>query len=261
MRKKFEELEFTDDFMFGKVLTTRPDLCKKLLELILGVEIKEIRPPEGQKSMEASYGSKGIRLDVYVNDEKGTVFDLEMQSILKADIPKRARYYQGMIDLSMIEKGELYSELKKSYVIFICTGDLFGKRLPVYTFENVCLEDKSLRLGDEAIKVIINPDSDRTGLSEEMNSFLDLLVGKKATKGVAKEIAAVIASARKDKRWEGDYMTFDMKLREEREEGRIEGRIDMLADLVRKGKLSKAEAAAEAGLTEAEFEEHLKSYN
>lgn len=56
-------------------------------------------------------------------------------------------------------------------------------------------------------------------------------------------------------------MTFDMKLREEREEGRIEGRIDMLADLVRKDKLSKAEAAAEAGLTEAEFEEHLKSYN
>ena len=39
MRKKFNELEFTDDFMFGKVLTTRPDLCKKLLELILGVEI------------------------------------------------------------------------------------------------------------------------------------------------------------------------------------------------------------------------------
>lgn len=94
----------------------------------------------------------------------------------------------------------------------------------MYTFENVCLEDRNLRLGDEAIKVIINPDSDRTGLSEEMNSFLDLLVGKKATKGVAKEIAAVIASARKDK-------------------------------------LSKAEAAAEAGLTEDEFEIYLKTDN
>ncbi len=36
-------------------------------------------------------------------------------------------YYQGMIDLNILEKGEDYRNLKKSYVIFICTFDQYGK--------------------------------------------------------------------------------------------------------------------------------------
>ena len=268
MRKRYEELEFTDDYLFGKILTSRPDLCKKLLEMLLGIEIKEIRPPEGQKTIETAYDSRGIRLDVYVNDDKGTVFDLEMQTVLKPDIPKRARYYQGTIDQSMIQKGEPYSSLRKSYVIFICTGDLFGKRLPVYTFENVCLEDTSLHLEDEAVKVIVNPDCERAGLSDEMKSFMELLKGRAATSGVAKDIADMITDVRRDRRWEGDYMTFDMKLREEREEGRAEGRAEGLAEglakglagLVRDGLLELSEAAKRAEMSEDEFKAYMAEH-
>lgn len=36
-------------------------------------------------------------------------------------------YCQGMIDLNILEKGEDYRNLKKSYVIFICTFDQYGK--------------------------------------------------------------------------------------------------------------------------------------
>lgn len=36
-------------------------------------------------------------------------------------------YYQGMIDLNILEKGEDYRNLKKSYVIYICTFDQYGK--------------------------------------------------------------------------------------------------------------------------------------
>ena len=42
MMKKFNELTFSDDFMFGKVLTTNKELCKELLELILGEKINRI---------------------------------------------------------------------------------------------------------------------------------------------------------------------------------------------------------------------------
>ena len=48
------------------------------------------------------------------------------KKILKDNLPKRMRYYQGMIDLNILEKGENYKNLKKSFVIFICTFDLFG---------------------------------------------------------------------------------------------------------------------------------------
>ena len=39
MAKRYEELTFTDDFMFCKVLQNNPDICKELAELILGKKI------------------------------------------------------------------------------------------------------------------------------------------------------------------------------------------------------------------------------
>ena len=53
----------------------------------------------------------------------------------REDIGKRTRYYQSMIDIDSLLKGAVYSELKESYVIFICTSDPFESGLPVYTFE------------------------------------------------------------------------------------------------------------------------------
>ena len=64
--KTFDELTFCDDFLFGNVMSDEK-LCKELLEIILGVKIRKIKYPEGQKSIKITRGSKGIRLDVYLN--------------------------------------------------------------------------------------------------------------------------------------------------------------------------------------------------
>lgn len=55
-------------------------LCKELLEIILGVEIEKIVYHEDQKVFRETIDGKGIRLDVYVKDEKHTIYDLEMQT-------------------------------------------------------------------------------------------------------------------------------------------------------------------------------------
>lgn len=232
IKKRYEDLEFIDDFMFCKILTTRLDLCKELIELILDIDIKDIKQCENQKPIELKYDSRGIRLDVYVNDENGTVYDLEMQTSKKKDLPKRTRYYQGMIDLNLIERGAYFYELKKSYVVFICKNDPFGKGLPIYTFENICEQDYTLKLGDDAIKVVINPESDRIGLSQEMNNLLDYIQGKKRDVGLVKELSDAVNDAKRHKEWEADYMTLHLKLLEEREEGREEGREETLIQVV-----------------------------
>ena len=43
--------------------------------------------------------------------------------------------------------------MRPSYVIFICTFDPFGKSLYRYSFRNVCREDGTLELRDEAYKL------------------------------------------------------------------------------------------------------------
>ena len=111
-RKTYDELTFTDDFLFCKILTSNLELCRQLLELIIGIKIKEVKLAEAQKAVSVTYDGRGVRFDVYVEDDQNTVFDIEMQVIRDEFLPKRMRYYQGMIDLNLISAGAKYSALK-----------------------------------------------------------------------------------------------------------------------------------------------------
>ena len=108
------------------------ELCKPLLENILNIKIRDIVYVDYEEIIQMTAKSKDIRLDIYVEDDDNTVFNLEMQTTTYKELPKRSRYYQGIIDLNMIEKGESYDILKESYVIFICTFD-FLKKEEVFT--------------------------------------------------------------------------------------------------------------------------------
>ena len=58
-RKKFEDLTFTDDFMFVKIMSTNLDLCRELLEMILNTEIEKVELAEPQKTINIT-GEKNI---------------------------------------------------------------------------------------------------------------------------------------------------------------------------------------------------------
>lgn len=68
MAKAYEELELKDDFMFS-VIMRDPKYVKPFLETILRIKIAKIEYPEVQKNIDIAAGAKGIRLDVYVEDE------------------------------------------------------------------------------------------------------------------------------------------------------------------------------------------------
>ena len=93
--KRLEELEIWDDFMFGAVMSNK-ELCKHLLEIILQKKIKDIRYTELQKAINLQYDAKSIRLDVYVEDDTESVYNIEIQTTNEKNLPKRSRYYQGM---------------------------------------------------------------------------------------------------------------------------------------------------------------------
>lgn len=78
--KKYDDLTFTDDFMFCKVMTTNPELCHELLELILGKKVGAFTRLDQQKPIEMTADGKGIRFDVYSEDDSGIVYDCEMQT-------------------------------------------------------------------------------------------------------------------------------------------------------------------------------------
>jgi len=174
----WEEIGLSNDFIFGKVMSD-PELCKELLERILpGIEIDHIEYPELQKPIKEDVDARSVRLDVYVKDGKNTVYDIEMQKVNTRELPKRSRYYQGMMDLQLIDSGQPYKKLNQSYVIFICLEDVFGKNRHIYTFENICREDPGIKLRDGAIKIFLNAKGNLNDVSSELRAFLDYLGGK-----------------------------------------------------------------------------------
>ncbi len=73
--KPYEELELKDDFMFGLIMHD-PKYVKPFLEMILKIKIRKVVYPQSQKSIDLSANAKAIRLDVYVEDDQNTVFNL-----------------------------------------------------------------------------------------------------------------------------------------------------------------------------------------
>ena len=228
---KWEELSISNDFLFGKVMQN-PELCKELLQRILpDLNIERIEYPELQKSINMDMDARSVRLDVYVKDEKEVVYDIEMQVSHTKELPKRSRYYQSMIDLQLIDKGQLYDELKRSYVIFICPFDLYGKGRHIYTFENICKEDGSISMGDEAVKIFLNAKGTLDDVSDELKAFLDYVAGKKPKDAYVERLEEAVKEAKKNREWRHEYMTLLMRDQENVKIGEKRGE-ERLAKLI-----------------------------
>ena len=140
MAKKYEELTFNDDFMFCRILEEKPALCRELLELVLDHKVGELVSVNPQKPIEITANGKGVRFDVYAEGSDSEIYDIEMQNASVDSIAKRSRYSQGMIDLNLIKRGSHYSELNRSYVIYICRFNIFKEgELHKYSFRNLCV--------------------------------------------------------------------------------------------------------------------------
>ena len=221
--ERYASLLFSDDFLFCKILTENEDITKELLELILDIKISSVRVNK-QEVIDLTADGRSVRLDVYAEDDENEVFDVEMQTTRQKNLPKRSRYYQGMIDLNLINRGDDFKKLKKSFVIFICMSDLFpGYGRCIYTFENICREEAGLALSDETYKVFLNADGTKGDVSDELKDFLHLLRDGYGKSRLVKKIEEQVVKAREHKEWRLEYMTLYMRDRQNREEGFEQG--------------------------------------
>ena len=212
------------------------EICRRVLEQILNISIKKVEYPITQKTIDLLLDGKGIRLDVYVNDDKDTVYNVEMQRIKIKDLPKRARYYQGNIDLDLIGAGRPYEDLRKTYIIFICTFDFFNQGRNVYTFENICMEDKEVKLEDGTTKIFLNTKGSVGEIDRSVKAFLQYVNGVSSEDRLVQEIEQEIEKVRREEGEKVNYMTFAMKMMEERKEGFREGKLEGIAEGERKGR-------------------------
>ena len=241
----WDAITIKNNFLFQETLRNK-SLCKQLLERVLHIQVKTIRYMETEKTMKAQLSSKNTRLDVYVEDKDGNVADIEMQttdtkSVINYDerdektiireLPLRTRYYQNIIGTNMLRKGMHYRELKKAYVIFICTFDPFGAGLPVYHFTYRCKEDCNLQMGDLTENIFLNVKAADKTDDEELAAFLRYVNGQKPDSSFTKKLDEEATRIKNNDNWRLKAMTLDMEIQDmkkriakrEREKGKQEG--------------------------------------
>ena len=178
--------------------------------------------------MQTRLDSKGVRLDVYVEDGSRS-FNLEMQMTDSSSLGQRMRYYQGLIDMDKIGKGQTYEVLGETYIIFLCNFDHFKQGKYIYTFKEFCVEDRNLELGDGTTKVFLNAQG-KGEISEEIKAIADSIMGIENYSPLAQEISESVERVKLAKEWRLEYVTFEMLLRERelkgKEQGRAEGRAE-----------------------------------
>ena len=173
----YANVDITNDLMFSTVMQDEA-LCIELLEYLLplqpGRKIDRLEyrqfdsdasdgnsqsssdgTAQTQKTLLGYFGQRGVRLVVFVDDGR-IVYDLEMQTTNSAALPQRSRLIQSHMDISQLQRGAQYDELRPSFVIFICKFDPFGERFYRYTFHNTCDEKAGKPLNDGTCKLFFN---------------------------------------------------------------------------------------------------------
>ena len=243
-RKPFEELTISDDFMFCKVMEHEP-ICKEFLEMLFSAQIEKITYLSSQNILTTNSGAKTVRLDVLVKDDIGTSYDIEMQVGNEYNIPKRMRYYQAVLDVAFLDKGYSYKALNNSVIIFVCLFDPIGNDRAVYTFENICIEDKTIPLHDGTKKIILNAKAFKETDNQELRGFLQYVTTGKATTAYTGRIEQMIQTVKRNEQLRQEYHILPAALMDAMDEGEARG----LAKGFRQAKLETAKNLLHFGLS------------
>ena len=238
--KRFDELVFSDDFMFGKVMEDK-ELCRELLECLLGQPVGELSEIQGQREFRYTSDGKPMRLDVFNKDEEERIYDAEMEnlnhkSVRSHELPKRSRFYQGAIDIDYMNKGNMYYELPESNILFICTFDPFGENLGKYTFRAKCEENPELTLEDGTVRIFYNCCYDGDDISEDLKLFYDYLRTGCAESDLTRKIQAAVDKGRKNEIWRTQYMKEWVIVQDAKAEGRDEEKRELITSMLQRGK-------------------------
>ena len=96
----------------------------------------------------------------------------------------------------------------------------------MYTFRNLCIEDKSLELGDQATKIFLNSKGKSDTLDPDIAAFLRYVDGKAAEGTFTKEVNQEVIRVKKHEETRREYMTYARELQQWKRQCLAEGRAE-----------------------------------
>lgn len=184
-KRKLEELNLLDDFLFGKMLSypgIGEQFARELLRIIFNRSFDRLTVVPQKVYYGSDMDKHGARLDVYLEEMPldqnlsgvATVYDMEpdQREEERQSLPKRTRFYHAMIDAGCLEAGQSYKFLKNVIVIMIVPFDPFGWDHMIYTIRNKCEELPDMLYEDGARTLFLYTRGKKGKFSQELCDLL-----------------------------------------------------------------------------------------
>ena len=217
---KFEDLTIQSNFMFKHVMGNK-GLCQRFISNVMKCDVVDLEYIETEKELEPYFDSKCVRLDVIVVDRNNNRYNLEMQvrNLIGKEtklqlLPKRARYYQSVMDMDMLQKGQTYDKLSPLVLVFVCAFDLFKEGRYLYTFKSRCLENLDLELANDVTTMFLNANGVAGDVTQQMVNFLEYVKTQVPNDAYTRELEAEVARLKLDKEVRRKYMVLQAELRD-----------------------------------------------
>lgn len=245
MKELIEEVEkipffpFTNDYVFTKVLTNKPELAEHLIYLVTGKK-ETVVTINQQEVKNPKISSKASRYDVFIVTSKKEMYDLEMQKKNERNLAKRSRYYLSVNDVDVLKRRDenneeqTYNDLPYSNIIFFCTFDPFHSKAQKYVAkERLFIYDKG-SIMDVTNKGEYHPDYEKTFINisddveiyniedKDFQNVISYMKISKVSDDFTKQLDSEVVEVNRTDR--GALMTRELELIETRLEGRQEGR-------------------------------------
>ena len=230
--KKLQELTLFDKFLFDETMDI-PEAHEAVLQIIFGDDnLKLLTPAQTEKEIRTAPWLRSIRLDVYAIDQEKRIYNTESQKAEKKDLVKRSRFYQSLIDSSLLEPGEIsFNQMNDTCIIMITPFDLFGEERYQYTFRSRCDENPALLMEDGAIRIFLNSHGKNPEeVSPELIELLkymestDAVLAENSANEKLKKIHKHVSQIKASEEMGVKYMQKWEEKVLDREEGRAEGR-------------------------------------
>ena len=235
MIARIQEFTLMDDDFMTRFFENDKECTQFVLQTILGNKNITVIEEVAQKVVKSLEG-RSVRLDVYAKDDTGKPYDIEIQRADKGAGAKRARYNSALMDADITVPGEEAEKLPESYVIFITENDIFGKGLPLYHIDRV-VKECNIPFGDENHIIYVN------GKYEGDDPIGDLMHDFHCKKpaDMKNKILADRARYLKENDKGVKHMCRIMEdfAKEERDEAKIEERIEMAVKLLESGDMTE----------------------
>jgi hypothetical protein len=127
------------DDLFMKVVLQDKQCTEYILQTILDNAKLKLKKQILQKNLPNLHGHSLI-LDCLCEDETNNIYNIEIQNNISGAQPKRARYHAALLDMHSLKRGNDFTQLLRSYVIFITAKDVLHGQQQIYHVERIIRE-------------------------------------------------------------------------------------------------------------------------